>query len=42
MAWKFYYFTHILKDESWTSLNVMIDYENVTTDYVNLQKPVKH
>ena len=33
MAWKFYYFTHILKDESWTSINVMIDYGNVTIDY---------
>ena len=26
MAWKFYYFTHILKDENWTSIDIMIDY----------------
>jgi len=28
MAWKFYYFTHIFKDKSSTSINITIDYRN--------------
>ena len=31
-----------LKDESWISINVTIDYGNVTINYENLQKLVHH
>ena len=42
MAWNFYYFTHILKDDSWKLINVTINYGNATIDYGNLQKLVQY